>query len=71
LNLRRGKELGSEIRNPEKKSSRIPDPDPWGKKAPDPGSKSATLLKSKKRVNSSVVDPKLFINDPDTDPTFQ
>jgi hypothetical protein len=24
------------IRDPEKKSSRIPDPDPWGKNAPDP-----------------------------------
>jgi hypothetical protein len=32
---------GSEIRDPEKNSSRIPDP--WGKKAPDPGSGSATL----------------------------
>jgi hypothetical protein len=32
---------GSEIRDPEKKSSRIPDP--WGKKAPDPG--SGTLKK--------------------------
>jgi hypothetical protein len=29
------------IRDPEKKSSRILIPDPWGKKAPDPG--SATL----------------------------
>jgi hypothetical protein len=27
------------IRDPEKKSSRIPDPDPWGKKAPYPGSR--------------------------------
>jgi hypothetical protein len=32
------------IRDPEKKSSRIRIPDPWGKKAPDPGSGSATLV---------------------------
>jgi hypothetical protein len=30
------------IRDPEKKSSRIPEP--WGKKALDPGSGSATLV---------------------------
>jgi hypothetical protein len=42
LNLGRGKDPGSEIRDPEKNSSRIPDP--WGKKAPYPGSGSATLL---------------------------
>jgi hypothetical protein len=36
--------LGSGIRDPGsgKNSSRIPDP--WGKKAPDPGSGSATLI---------------------------
>jgi hypothetical protein len=44
LNLGRGKDPGSEIRDPEKKSSRIWIPDPQGKKAPDPGSGSATLI---------------------------
>jgi hypothetical protein len=32
------------IRDPERKSSRIRIPDPWGKNAPDAGSGSATLL---------------------------
>jgi hypothetical protein len=41
LNLGRGKEPGSEIRDPEKNHpvSRIRIPDPWGKKVPDPGSR--------------------------------
>jgi hypothetical protein len=40
--------LGSEIRDPGsgKNLFRIPDPDPGVKKAPDPGSGSATLMKS-------------------------
>jgi hypothetical protein len=43
--LVRDRDPGCEIRDPEKNHprTRIRIPDPWGKNAPDPGSRSATL----------------------------
>jgi hypothetical protein len=38
-----------------KKSSRIQTPDPWGKKAPDPGSGSATLVGITRRVGKKTL----------------
>jgi hypothetical protein len=58
LNLGRGKDPGFEIQYLEKKSFWIPDPDPWGKKAPDPGSATlATIGKDSYMILSSIAEP--------------
>jgi len=48
--------LGAEIRDPEKTYSVTRIPDPGVKKAPDPGSGSATLIKREDRTHCIVND---------------